>query len=320
MLDPGTLLLAPGGQHLRLSDDRRLRLTDEAPEGGLRPRADFTIQDAARSFGRRLVLVVPTGMGKDGLDGAHAVKRMGGRVLAEAESTCTVYGMPRAVAEARLADRVGPAARPPPRRDRGGARMSLQQGAARRPLVPKFAPVDDYVTFCEAVRRICGVDLLQYKRGQMERRIRAWTARGGTQDLAAYARTGEQISASAAELHRTAESLRTLVARFTLAGEQGAMDPRGAAGLYGWMITHISDSTDLTAARAGDEAAFGRLVAPHRAGLHAHCYRMLGSAARRRGRAAGRAAARLARPAALRGPQLAALLALQRSPRTSACG
>ena len=108
VLDPGTLLLAPGGSHLRLGDDRRLRLSDEAPEGGLKPRADFTIQDAARTFGRRLVLVVLTGMGKDGLEGARAVKRMGGRVLAEAESTCTVYGMPRAIAEAGLADEVLP--------------------------------------------------------------------------------------------------------------------------------------------------------------------------------------------------------------------
>ena len=54
------------------------------------------------------LLVVLTGMGKDGLEGARAVKAAGGRVLAEAESTCTVYGMPRAVAEAGLADAVLP--------------------------------------------------------------------------------------------------------------------------------------------------------------------------------------------------------------------
>jgi two-component system chemotaxis response regulator CheB len=74
--------------------------------GGLRPRADLTIADAAQIYGSSLVLVVLTGMGKDGLEGARVVKRRGGRVLAEAESTCTVYGMPRAVVEADLADEV----------------------------------------------------------------------------------------------------------------------------------------------------------------------------------------------------------------------
>jgi len=108
VLESGSLLVAPGGSHLRLSDDRRLRLADDAPEGGLKPRADFTIADAARLFGRRVLLVVLTGMGKDGLEGAVAVKGAGGRVLVEAESTCTVYGMPRAVAEAGLADAVLP--------------------------------------------------------------------------------------------------------------------------------------------------------------------------------------------------------------------
>ena len=83
----------------------RIQLSDEeAAIGGLRPRADLTIVDAARLYGRRLLLVVLTGMGKDGLDGALAVKAAGGRILVEAESTCSVYGMPRAVSEANLAD------------------------------------------------------------------------------------------------------------------------------------------------------------------------------------------------------------------------
>ncbi|MGC8059525.1 chemotaxis protein CheB, partial [Salmonella enterica] len=46
-LDPGTALLAPGGQHLRLSDDGTANLTEEPEIGGLRPRADLTIKDAA---------------------------------------------------------------------------------------------------------------------------------------------------------------------------------------------------------------------------------------------------------------------------------
>jgi len=107
-LAPDRLLLAPGGSHLRVDEAGVTRLSDEPPIGALRPRADLTIADAAERFGRRLVLVVLTGMGKDGLDGARVVKRHGGRVLAEAESTCTVYGMPRAVAEAGLADLVLP--------------------------------------------------------------------------------------------------------------------------------------------------------------------------------------------------------------------
>jgi two-component system, chemotaxis family, protein-glutamate methylesterase/glutaminase len=105
-LAPGKMLMAPGGLHLRLNADRRAVLSEEAPIGGLRPRADLTIADAAKLFGRRLLLVVLTGMGNDGVEGAKAVRAHGGRVLIQEESTCTVYGMPRAVAEAGLADAV----------------------------------------------------------------------------------------------------------------------------------------------------------------------------------------------------------------------
>jgi two-component system chemotaxis response regulator CheB len=105
---PGSALIAPGGQHLRLDADGRTTLSDEAPLGGLRPRADLLIEDAAERWGERLTLVVLTGMGNDGLRGARAVARRGGRILVEDESTCTVYGMPRAIAEAGLADEILP--------------------------------------------------------------------------------------------------------------------------------------------------------------------------------------------------------------------
>jgi chemotaxis protein methyltransferase CheR len=48
---------------------------------------------------------------------------------------------------------------------------------------------DDYEAFCIAFRRVCGIDLLQYKRGQMERRIRSFVATRGGDDLVAYAKT-----------------------------------------------------------------------------------------------------------------------------------
>jgi two-component system, chemotaxis family, protein-glutamate methylesterase/glutaminase len=103
-ITPGVALLAPGGHHLRISADGSVRLTEEPEVGGLRPRADLTIRDAAAVYRDRLLLTVLTGMGKDGLEGAGDVKRYGGRILVEDESTCTVYGMPRSISEAHLAD------------------------------------------------------------------------------------------------------------------------------------------------------------------------------------------------------------------------
>jgi two-component system chemotaxis response regulator CheB len=107
-LDPKVALLAPGGRHMRVATGGRVNLTDEPEVGALRPRADLMIADAARAFGERTLLVVMTGMGNDGLVGAKEVKRLGGRIIVEAQSTCTVYGMPRAVEEAKLADEVLP--------------------------------------------------------------------------------------------------------------------------------------------------------------------------------------------------------------------
>jgi two-component system chemotaxis response regulator CheB len=112
-LDPNVALVAPGGRHLRLTDEGVVTVSDEAPLGGLRPRADLLIADAARRFGERLVLVVLTGMGNDGLRGAREVRRHGGRILAEAQESCTVYGMPRAIIDAQLADSILPLRRLP---------------------------------------------------------------------------------------------------------------------------------------------------------------------------------------------------------------
>jgi chemotaxis protein methyltransferase CheR len=56
---------------------------------------------------------------------------------------------------------------------------------------------DDFVALCELVRSLCGVDLSQYKRAQMERRVRTWTQRRGTPDLAEY---GKRLRTESAEL------------------------------------------------------------------------------------------------------------------------
>jgi two-component system chemotaxis response regulator CheB len=107
-LEPGTALVAPGGRHLRLDGARRARLADDPAVGGLRPRADLTIADVVAGWGERTLLVVLTGMGRDGAQGARAVRAAGGRVLCEAAESCVVYGMPRAVVHDGLADVVLP--------------------------------------------------------------------------------------------------------------------------------------------------------------------------------------------------------------------
>ena len=101
---PGTALIAPGGQHLRLDDGHRACVSDEPAVGGLRPRADLTIADVTEAWGERTLLVVLTGMGRDGANGARMVREAGGRVICQSAETCTVYGMPRAVVESGLAD------------------------------------------------------------------------------------------------------------------------------------------------------------------------------------------------------------------------
>jgi two-component system chemotaxis response regulator CheB len=106
-IEPGVALLAPGDFHLRV-EPGRVRLEQSPAVGALRPRADLTLSDAARCYGADVLAVVLTGMGEDGLAGVRAVKQAGGLCLAEDESSCVVYGMPRAVADAGLADAVHP--------------------------------------------------------------------------------------------------------------------------------------------------------------------------------------------------------------------
>jgi two-component system chemotaxis response regulator CheB len=110
-LRPGLAVLAKAGEHLEIESrgSRRLaRLTSE-PEGTPhRPSVDVLFRSAAAEYGRAALGVVLTGMGDDGLEGSRLIRAAGGRVLAEAESSCIVYGMPRCIEEAGLAEATAP--------------------------------------------------------------------------------------------------------------------------------------------------------------------------------------------------------------------
>jgi len=105
---PGVVLVAPAGRHLTLfreSDGTvRTRLTVSPLDTPHRPSVDVLFQSAADVYGDRVLALVMTGMGDDGRQGAAWIKARGGAVLTEAEETCVVYGMPRAVVEAGLSD------------------------------------------------------------------------------------------------------------------------------------------------------------------------------------------------------------------------
>jgi two-component system chemotaxis response regulator CheB len=97
--------IAPGDHHLELRAGRLL--THRAPPvHSCRPAADLLFRSVAEEFGPAAVAVVLSGMGRDGCEGAREIRQRGGRVFAQDPRTCAVYGMPRHVIEAGLAERV----------------------------------------------------------------------------------------------------------------------------------------------------------------------------------------------------------------------
>ncbi len=104
----GRALLAPGGYHLTVDGAGIVHLNTDAEVHGVRPSVDVTMTSVAKHFPRICRAVVLTGMGADGQRGCGLIKSAGGRVVVEHESTCAVYGMPRAVVDAGHADQVVP--------------------------------------------------------------------------------------------------------------------------------------------------------------------------------------------------------------------
>ena len=104
----GLALLAPGDFHMEITSGKRVKLTKDPRRNHVRPAVNITMETAAQYFGKSVLGVVLTGMGSDGTDGARLIKHNGGHIIAEDESTSVVYGMPRSVVEAGLADNVVP--------------------------------------------------------------------------------------------------------------------------------------------------------------------------------------------------------------------
>jgi two-component system chemotaxis response regulator CheB len=109
VLHGGTIYIAPSGYQTRFEkrqDDTVIfKVDNEAESQALyKPSVDITLTSAAPIFTDRLLTVILTGMGVDGMQGCGLVKKYNGTVFVEAEESCIVYGMPKAVQEAGYAD------------------------------------------------------------------------------------------------------------------------------------------------------------------------------------------------------------------------
>ncbi len=114
-LEVGRVYVAPGGErHLELvagAAGQRCRLRDADPVNGHRPSVDVLFKSVAHAAGARAVGVILTGMGKDGAQGLLEMRQAGARTLGQDESSCVVYGMPRAAFELKAVERQLPMSR-----------------------------------------------------------------------------------------------------------------------------------------------------------------------------------------------------------------
>lgn len=108
IINKDTVYIAPGGYHMVVENDGRIHLNTEPPVWGVRPAVDKLFFSASHVYGANLVSVVLTGMGKDGSKGTAEIKKNGGITIAEDESTCTIYGMPKAAYETGSVDQMLP--------------------------------------------------------------------------------------------------------------------------------------------------------------------------------------------------------------------
>ena len=110
VLKPGLALLAPGWGHMKVMKKRTMEtvvtISENREDFIYRPSVDALMLSIAECFPGRALGVILTGMGNDGVKGLIELKKAGGRIFAQNEQSCVVYGMPKAVVDAGIADKV----------------------------------------------------------------------------------------------------------------------------------------------------------------------------------------------------------------------
>ena len=107
-VESGKVLVAPGGYHMVMTKDWTVTMNQDPQVCGVRPSVDVLMRSVSQVCKATALGVVLTGMGSDGTNGASRIKAMGGQVIVEHESTCSIYGMPKSIVDAGFADQTVP--------------------------------------------------------------------------------------------------------------------------------------------------------------------------------------------------------------------
>ncbi|KPK35455.1 MAG: chemotaxis protein CheY [Nitrospira bacterium SG8_35_1] len=108
----GTVYIAPGRGHMRIVrkkvTETVICISEEKGDYIYKPSVDALMLSVADCYPGQMLGVILTGLGNDGEKGMKAIKDSGGRTIAESEESCVVYGMPKAVVNSGLADKIVP--------------------------------------------------------------------------------------------------------------------------------------------------------------------------------------------------------------------
>lgn len=111
VVENGHIYVAPGGKHMGFKKDGGkliIKLNDDAPENFCKPAVDVMMRSIIELYQNKILCVILTGMGQDGLIGARQLHQLGGRIIAQDKETSVVWGMPGAVATAEICDKILP--------------------------------------------------------------------------------------------------------------------------------------------------------------------------------------------------------------------
>lgn len=110
---PNVVYIAPGGKQMKIiagtdGQHRRIKITDDPPENSCKPSVDYLFRSVADYYVGRTTAVIMTGMGSDGTKGLGILKNKSAHIIGQNESSCVVYGMPKAPADLGYLDVIVP--------------------------------------------------------------------------------------------------------------------------------------------------------------------------------------------------------------------